>query len=164
MEYRDLLDSNRNLTGEKLLVGNKIPEGYNILVVITIIQNKAGEFLIQRRSLNRGNKWALTSGHPKSGETSIQGIITEVKEEIGVDISNQDIKLFKSNYIQPKFADLYYINMEIDLKDTKLQEEEVQDLKWATLDEVMELINNGEFHKTHEKVFMEYLEYASVLN
>lgn len=49
---------------------------------MVFIQNSKGKFLIQKRSKIKNGKYATTGGHPKSGEDSIQGIISEVKEEI----------------------------------------------------------------------------------
>ena len=94
IEKRDLYDKNRNLTGETIYKGEEIPEGKYINVVLVFIQNSEGKFLIQKRSEIKNGKYATTGGHPKSGETSIQGIITEVKEEIGVDVNPQDLVLY----------------------------------------------------------------------
>ena len=87
MEYRDLYDNNRILTGEKILKNDKIPENKFILMVVIFIQNNKNEFLIQKRTIDKGGLWATTGGHPKSGDSSIEGIITEVKEELGISIN-----------------------------------------------------------------------------
>ena len=94
MEKRDLYDENRNLTGETIFKGEEIPEEKYIVVVLVFIQNSEGKFLIQKRSERKNGKYATTGGHPKSGEDSIQGIITEVKEEIGLDIKPEDLQLY----------------------------------------------------------------------
>ena len=49
MEKRDLFDINRNLTGETICKGEKIPEGKYIAVVLCFIQNSNGQFLIQKK-------------------------------------------------------------------------------------------------------------------
>lgn len=56
------------------------------IVVFVFIQNSEGKFLIQKRSKIKNGKYATTGGHPKSGEDSIQGIISEVKEKIGLEL------------------------------------------------------------------------------
>ena len=96
MEKRDLYDKDKNLTGKTIYKNFPIPKGYYILVVLIFIQNSEGKFLIQKRSKLKNGKFATTGGHPKAGETSIEGAITEVQEEIGLDISKQDMKLFFS--------------------------------------------------------------------
>ena len=87
MEQRDLYDINRALTGKTIFKGDSIPDNNYIVVVLVFIQNSEGKFLIQKRSEIKNGKYATTGGHPKSGENSIQGIISEVKEEIGVNIN-----------------------------------------------------------------------------
>ena len=67
MEKRDLYDEKRNLTGETILKGDKIPEGKYIVVVLVFIQNSEGKFLIQKRSERKNGKFATTDEHPKSG-------------------------------------------------------------------------------------------------
>ena len=96
LEKRDLYDENRNLTEETIYKGENTPEGKYIVVVLVYIQNSEGKFLIQKRSERKNGKYATTGGHPKSGEDSIQGIITEVKEEIGLDIKPEDLQLYYS--------------------------------------------------------------------
>ena len=43
VEKRDLYDEKRNLTGETILKGDKIPEGKYIVVVLVFIQNSEGK-------------------------------------------------------------------------------------------------------------------------
>ena len=111
MEKRDLYDKYKNLTGKTIYKNFPIPKGYYILVVLIFIQNSEEKFLIQKRSKLKNGKFATTGGHPKAGETSIEGAITEVKEEIGLDISKQDMKLFFSGKSDTAkvFCDDYYI-------------------------------------------------------
>ena len=109
MEYRDLYDENRNLTGEIIEKGKKIPSGRYILVVMIFIENSNGQFLIQKRSAEKGGKWATTGGHPKSGESSIEGICVEVEEEIGLKITKSEPTLFQTIKTNETFLDLYYI-------------------------------------------------------
>ena len=81
MEKRDLYDENRKLTGKTIYKGEEIPKGSYIVVVLVFIQNSEGKFLIQKRSERKNGLYATTGGHPKSGEDSVQGIITEVKKK-----------------------------------------------------------------------------------
>ena len=94
MEKRDLYDINRNLTGETIFKDEKTPKDRYILVVLVFIQNSKGDFLIQKRSKLKDSKYGSTGGHPKTGENSIQGMMTEIKEEIGLEVQKDDLKLF----------------------------------------------------------------------
>lgn len=57
MEKRDLYDINKILTGETIYKNDPIPEGRYILVVLVFIQNSKGEFLIQKRSIQKDGKY-----------------------------------------------------------------------------------------------------------
>ena len=129
VEKRDLYDSERNLTGKYIYAGEHPPQDLYYLVVVIFIQNSNGMFLMQKRSKIKGGEWASTGGHPKMGESSFDGIITEVNEELGIDISlyKDKIVLFKTIKASDCFVDLYYLKADIDVNSLTLQEEEVED-------------------------------------
>ena len=79
MEKRDLYDENKILTGKTIYKGQEVPKGRYYITVVVFIQNDKDEFLIQKRVAKKDGKWATTGGHPVSGKTSKQGIITEIK-------------------------------------------------------------------------------------
>ncbi|MBQ2407943.1 MAG: NUDIX domain-containing protein, partial [Bacilli bacterium] len=145
MEYRDLYDLNRNLTGEKILKGEEIPNNRAILMVVIFIENSKGQFLMQKRSKEKGGLWATTGGHPKTGESSLEGIITECNEELGIKINNPI--LFKKASGKQSFCDLYYLKEDINIDDIIIQKEEVDEVKWLSEDEIKELYNKGLFNK-----------------
>lgn len=159
MEMRDLYDINRNLIGKAIEKDAEIPNGNYIMMVVVFIQNNNNDFLIQKRSIEKGGKWATTGGHPKSGETSLQGILTEVKEELGIEIDNPI--LFKKASGKNTLCDLYYIKKEIDLSKIKTQKEEVDDIKWASIEEIEDLMNNNKFNKGHYMMFKDCLEFLN---
>ena len=156
IEKRDLYDENRNLIGETIFKGEEIPEGKYIVVVLVFIQNSEGKFLIQKRSERKNGKYATTGGHPKSGENSIQGIITEVKEEIGLDIKPEDLQLYYGgkSEIERVFWDDYYVKMDVpDIDKLKLQEEEVASVHWFSIEEIKDLMKQDKFFKNHYEEF-----------
>lgn len=155
MEYRDLYDLNRNLTGEKILKGEKVPDDRAILMVVIFIENSKKEFLMQKRCALKGGLWATTGGHPKAGESSLEGIITECKEELGIKINNPI--LFKQASGKNAFCDLYYLKG--DFNNFVIQEEEVDEVKWLSKDEIDKLYNEGLFNKGHYMMFKDCLEY-----
>lgn len=162
MEKRDLYDLNKKLTGETIFKGEKYPSDRKILVVAIWIENSNGELLIQKRSIEKDGKWATTGGHPKSGETSLQGIITEVKEELGLDISHEDIKFIYSDFDDKVFLDMYYVKMDVDTNKLVIQKEEVSEVIWASIDEIKNIINSGEFKNSHTEMFKNYLEFKKL--
>lgn len=165
MEKRDLYDSNRNLTGETIYKGDSIPDGKFILVVLSFIQNSKGEFLIQKRSVQKHGKYGSTGGHAKTGETSIQAMITEIYEEIGLDINKDELNLVYSGRddIDKVFFDLYYIKKDFSIESLTLQEEEVESVKWMTIDEVKQLTSTNEFLDSHIDEFYRILDYLNTI-
>ena len=156
MEKRDLYDENRELTGETVYKGEPIPEGKYIIVVLVYIQNSEGKFLIQKRSKLKDGKYATTGGHVKSGETSVEGILSEVREELGLELNPEDLVLYYGNHSaeQQVFWDDYYIKLDIDdISKLKLQEEEVESVKWATVEEMKQMMKDGEFLRSHYEEF-----------
>ena len=153
MEKRDLYDINRRLTGETIYKGETIPKGKYIIVVLVMIQNSKGEFLIQKRSKQKDGKYASTGGHVKTGETSVEGIIAEIQEEIGVTVKSEELDLIYSGREDKEqvFFDLYYIKKDLKISDLVLQDEEVELVQWNTIEEIKELIDKGLFLKNHSE-------------
>jgi len=161
-EYTDLYDENKNLTGEKLFreKGTKliVPKGRYSIVVLAFIENSKGEFLFQMTSKRKKNVCATTGGHVKSGQTSKEAIIEEIKEELGIDINEDEVKLFKTYKYDDAFKDVFYIKKDIDINSLTYQEDEVEYVKYLTKDEILDLINNdGNIRKTNIDAFLDII-------
>ena len=159
MEIRDLYDKNKKVTGKTFVKGEQVPIGYYYLIVAIFIENSKGEFLIQKRVLRKGGKWATTAGHPKAGETSLEGLCEEVREELGIDITKEKPILFETWNYNDQFFDIYYLKKNIKLEDITIQEEEVDGVKYATINEIKEMYNKGKFHENHYELFKKCLKY-----
>lgn len=86
MEIWDLYTKYREKTGKEHVRGKQIPDGYYHLVVHVWIRNRKGEYLISQRAANRPTfplMWECIGGSVLKGESSIEGAIREVKEEVG---------------------------------------------------------------------------------
>lgn len=161
-EYTDLYDENKNLTGEKLFreKGTKliVPKGRYSIVVLAFIENSNGEFLFQMTSKRKKNVWATTGGHVKSGQTSKEAIIEEIKEELGIDINEDEVKLFKTYKYDDAFKDVFYIKKDIDINFLTYEKDEVEYVKYLTKDEILDLINNnGNIRKTNIDAFLDII-------
>lgn len=161
-EYTDLYDENKNLTGEKLFreKGTKliVPKGRYSVVVLAFIENSKGEFLFQMTSKRKKNVWATTGGHVKSGQTSKEAIIEEIKEELGIDINEDEVKLFKTYKYDDAFKDVFYIKKDIDINSLTYEKDEVEYVKYLTKEEILDLINNnGNIRKTNIDAFLDII-------
>ncbi len=156
MERRDLYDKGRNNTGETILKGGAIPIDRYIVVVLVFIKNSEGKFLIQKRSEIKNGKYATTGGHVKSGESSVEGIIAEVEEEIGLKLRPDDLTLYFSGRSDTErvFFDDYYAKIDIeDIGKLKLQEDEVSSVNWFSEDEIKQLMKEDKFFDKHYEEF-----------
>lgn len=159
MERTDLYDENRVKTGEIINKGEPVPSGRYYITVIVWMQNSKGEFLIQKRVKSKNGKWASTGGHVISGETSEEGILREIKEELGIMVKKEELTLFKTIKTEDDFVDLYYVKSEYREEDITIQIEEVEKAKWCTADEIEKLIEEGKFSSSHAAFFEDCLKY-----
>lgn len=148
MELVDVVDENNELTGQvedRWVANNK---GLWRRTVSCWIMNERGEVLFQKRTANKvrnPNKWAKTGGQVDCGESAEEAIFREVKEELGIEIPLNQIKaidIYKCDDKNKRFIYnfIFVVNYEID--DYILQEEEVADVKYITIEE-MELIRKN---------------------
>lgn len=154
-ELLDLYDENRNLTGEVVKrfknVKPEVPDGRFINIVIIFMENSHGEFLIQHTSIEKGGVYATTGGHVKSGSTSRDTVIIEVSEELGINISNLDFKLFETVKFNKGFFDVYYLKCDIDIDDLVYQEDEVESCSWMSINDILDLMHEDKLRKSNIK-------------
>ena len=158
-ELRDLYDKYSNRTDKTYHKGDIIPNGYYPMVVMVVIRNSKGEFLMQKRVKEKGGDWGVTGGHPKSGETPIEGIITEVKEELGLDFFSEDFILYDSGCDGKDCYKMYFVNKDIDIKDIKIQKEELSEVKWFKMDELKHMVETHELNKDQIECFIKVCDY-----
>lgn len=114
------------------------------------IFNSRGQVLMQKRSktkeLNPGCWDMSCGGHFSSGENASQTLKRELEEELGLTNykSGYVTKLLRRMDRQTELIYLYYAFVDKDVSEFKLQEEEVEEIKWLELKDVFELGKNGE--------------------
>ena len=142
MELVDIVDENNNLTGQvedRWIAYNK---GLWRRTVSCWIMNKKGEVLLQKRTANKvrnPNKWAKTGGQVDSGETVEEAIFREVKEELGIEIPKEQIRVIdihKSSEKNKRFAYNFLFVVDYKIDDYMLQKEEVAEVKYVTIEEM----------------------------
>ena len=164
MELLDVYDDNGKKTGKIVARGSKddaFELGEHIGVAIIYIENDKGEFLIQKTSKEKGGEYSSTGGHVDHGEEPIDAIKREVKEEIGIDISNDSIIDLGFVLIDFPVRFIFYLRKNIDLNDVVLQRQEVESVSYMNIEELRSIIDNGLMHKAHAKVLDYILEYKN---
>ena len=123
--------------------------------VYAFIINEDDNVLLQKRSSNKKlwpDKWDVTiGGHVNAGEFGRQALRRECKEELGIDITDDDIKYIitttsiynKNGYINNHYDECYIITKDINIEDLKLQKEEVSDAKYFSKEEIIKRIDNN---------------------
>jgi isopentenyl-diphosphate Delta-isomerase len=109
------------------------------------IYNSKGEILVQKRSREKifyPGKWDISiAGHLSCKEKILDTAAREVKEEIGLKIKKQDLKFFKIKKIKERFGEIknnefanaYFLKYDKEIKNPKLQKEEVQKIKFISI-------------------------------
>ena len=147
MELWDLYDSERKPLGRTHVRGEAFGEGEYYVCVEVWIRNSKGEYLIQKRHPDKkaGNQWEFCGGGTLAGETTLQSAVREVAEETGIAAEEKDFTCFATYQRKNYFQDLYLLRMDVDIKDIVLQPDEAVDVRWATEEDILQLIANQEF-------------------
>ena len=148
MELIDLYDSKRNNLNKTWERQSEVepPKGEYKLNVHTWIINDNNQLLIQKRGATvrrHPNKWNFTGGAVDTGEKSIDGAKREVQEELGIDID--DLELLISFRREHDFVDVWVGKSNVELSKLNVSKREVHEVRWVSIDELEELMNNGEF-------------------
>lgn len=150
-EYYDIYDENKNKTG-KIAKRNEyeLKNGEFRLVADAFFINSKNELMLTKRAERKksGLLWEGTGGSIQAGETGLEGIIRETKEEIGIDLTKKDLIFFKELKTNSmgfwRFKEIYVVKKDIKISDLVLKEDEVIDAKWVTLDEFLNMEKNNE--------------------
>ena len=153
MELWDIYDINKNKTGRTMVRNDwTMKEGDYYLSVLGVIHRPDGRFLITRRAMDKAwapGWWEIPGGGVKAGETSFEAVCREVLEETGVDVSKAEggyrFCYHRENKGQNYIVDIYRFEMDITDKDVRLQTDEDIDGKFATLDEIKAIAEEGKF-------------------
>jgi len=147
MEYFDLYNKDFQKLDKKMIRGHHNEPGEYHLVVHIWIRNSLGKYLIQQRNKDTDrvpHQWATTGGAVTSGETSIEGAIRETYEEIGVLLEESQFQFKARYFVDDEFSnyitDLYLVEMDVDIESLVLDQNEVKQVKYFTLEEIYDLI------------------------
>ena len=150
MEYWDIYDEKKQKTGRTMKRNdwNMKPDEYH-LTVLGVLKRPDGRYLITQRKLDK--EWEVPGGGVNAGEDSRDAVIREIREETGIDVS-QAAGGYASSYkrVNPEeknnyFVDIYKFILDFVDNDVKVQPEEVESFKIATLEEIRAFAQEGIF-------------------
>ena len=173
-ELIDVLDENGNKTGEILTREQIHKKGLCHRIVVIAIIDQQGNILMQQRSKNKAKnpgKWDVAAaGHISSGQTSTEAAIRETLEEVGIKVNEEELEYIltyknkesvEEDYIDNQIYDCYIVKRDkISLRNIKVQESEVEQVKLCKLKEFNQIIENGNIMERDEfyKKIIEYLK------
>ena len=155
MEFWDIYDENKQLTGRKMKRNDWcLKEGEYHLTVLGVIARPDGTFLITKRVMTKAwapGWWLVSGGVIQAGEYSEEAVRREVKEETGLDVRNAEGGYaFTYKRVNPDegdnyFVDVYRFVMDIDEKDVSFQEAEIDGHMFATREQIESFAKEGKF-------------------
>ncbi len=149
MELWDVYDVDRCKTGRLHPRPEPLPAGDYHMVIHVCLFNPEGKMLIQQRqSFKEGwpGLWDVTAGGSAlAGETSRQAVSRELKEEVGISLSFENSRPRLTINFSCGFDDWYVAQGEADPDSLHLQYEEVQAVRWASEQEIMDMLGDGRF-------------------
>ena len=146
-ELWDVYDENRNRTGRLHRRGDPLPKGEYHLVVYVWMLNSRGEFLLTKRSPNKGfpNMWESTGGSALAGDDSLTAAMREVKEETGLTLDPGKGRVLFTLQGDNYFSDVWLFRQDFDLADVVLQEGGTVDKMYADRETILVMARAGEF-------------------
>lgn len=156
MELFDLYTKDREMTGETIERGKELPVNRYHLVVHICIFNNEGHMLIQQRQPFKAgwpNMWDVSvGGSAIAGESSQSAAEREVLEELGYELSLTNNRPVLTIHFEDGFDDIYTVEKDLNTEALRLQPEEVQAVKWASLEEILQMIEAGVFIPYHKEL------------
>ena len=142
-------------TGKVASIDECHKNGYWHRAVYAFIIDNDLNILLQKRSKSKklwpSKQDVTVGGHVNAGEFGRQALIRECKEELGIGITDNDIRYIvgttsiynKNGYINNHYDECYLILKKIDINQLKLKGDEVKDIRYFSCGEVIDRINNN---------------------
>ena len=169
VEYLDVVNENDEYTGvfrEKHLVhqNNEFHRTAHIWLM-----NRNRELLIQKRSMTKESLpgyWDIScAGHIRHGETVLQGALRELREELGVTASQNDLtyitKVIYEGTNNHEFGYVFLVETDLNTDDFIFTDEEVEKVEYVYYEDLEKMIRNGRkdllVHGNEEEILFSYI-------
>ena len=160
MELVDLYDENRIPLGR--VAERHAPKGpgeYRMVVHVCGFDSR-GRLLIQQRAPQKTvypYLWDVSvGGGVDAGETSRQGAEREFREELGYPLDLTGLRPSVTVNFDRGFDDFYILVKDLDETALVLQKEEVSAVRWVTVEELLNMVDDGSFI-SYPKSFLRFL-------
>ena len=149
VEWNDIYDENRNLTGRVHQRGTHWKPGEYGLVVCVWVYDGRGHLLLTRRAKGKSfaGTWENSGGAVKAGEDSRTAIARELFEETGIKADPEEFEFLSTDKDRNMFYDHYCLKRQVKLKDIVLLPGETDDVMWASFGKIHWMIRTGKICK-----------------
>ena len=148
IELFDMYDVDRKPLGHTHPRGVPIRKGEYHIVVQVCVLDKQGRLLMTKRHPDKidGNMWEVTAGSALAGEDSITGAMRELREETGLVVEKEQLKLLYTRTGHDFFLDCYIVRLDTDGEQISLtmQEGETVGFIWADADTQERMEKDGQ--------------------
>lgn len=157
MEFNDIYDKDRRLTGRLHRRGDRWRKGEYGLVVCVWVYDGQGNLLLTRRAKGKtfAGTWENSGGAAKAGETSLQAIARELFEETGIRAEESEFEFLRSVRDKTCFYDHYCLCRKVPLEQIVLLPGETDCVQWASFQKVHEMIRNKQICSIIAQQFLE---------
>ncbi len=155
METWDLYTKNCEKIGQTIERGKVLPANTYHIVIHFWIKNSVGDYLIQKRSEKASSQqhlWANTGGSAMSGETSLQALARESREEIGYKVPINEVKRIRRYIKNDSLIDIYLLEKDVLLNECEIGDE-VSEIRYASQKDIELLRETGQFWALDDDYF-----------
>lgn len=160
MEWNDVYDDQRRLTGRRRLRSEHWEDGEYGLAVCCWVYDGKGNVLLTQRAPEKlfPLTWENSGGAAQAGETSRQAMSRELFEETGIFVPENEFEFLETTKSNCMFFDHYCICRHTPLEQIRLQPGETVDARWVSFDEAYQLTS-----QMCEPIRRQFLHFAPLL-
>ncbi len=148
-ELIDICDENNKITKMQKMKSEAHKNGFWHRAAHIWIYNAKGEILLQLRTKNKSlypDLWDLSvAGHVGASEKPVVSAVREIKEEIGLTIDEEELQFCNVKKVSIEIGEIknnefYYVYLfkfDGDIKKLKLQESEVQEVRFMPISKIL---------------------------
>ena len=156
LEWNDIYDKNRNLTGRVHRRGTRWRPGEYGLVVCVWVYDGKGNILLTRRAKGKSfaGTWENSGGAAKAGETSRMAIARELFEETGIRAGEEEFEYIGSDRDRNAHFDFYCLKRRTPLTEIVLLPGETDGVQWASHEQIHRMVTTGEICRIIGRQFL----------
>ena len=125
-----------------------------MVIVHVCLFNDKNEMLIQQRALDKidwPGKWDISSGGGvMAGEEPVKAAERELFEELGIKVNLENERVYFTMHYEKGFDDYYLIDCNFDIDQFIIPKDELLDIKWASKNEILNMMEKDEFLRYKE--------------